>query len=135
MMYLNASLMLKSHVVINHKILKIKNEKNFNLLCRHSGLCLKWAANRMLGKLGVGEEVTWVLHDIYCMKFPKPSTMYWKDQWLFFISFLGATLWICKTMMYKPQKSMNDCTRKLGVRQSCYGKTLCFHGIFTEVDL
>lgn len=53
-MYLNISVMLKSIVVINHKILKIKNEKNFNLVCRHSDLCLKWAANRMLGKLGSG---------------------------------------------------------------------------------
>jgi hypothetical protein len=51
-MCLNVSLMLKPLVVINHKILKMKNEKN--LLCRHSDLYLKLAANRMLGKLGGG---------------------------------------------------------------------------------
>jgi len=53
-MYLNVTLMLKSLVVINHKILKMKNEKNFNLLCRHSDLCVKWIASRMRGKVGGG---------------------------------------------------------------------------------
>jgi len=61
-MYLNVSLMLKSLVVINHKIFKMKNEKNFNLLCRRSDLCVKWAANRMLGKVGGGEPMSHGYH-------------------------------------------------------------------------
>jgi hypothetical protein len=77
--------MLKSLVVINLSILKMKNERNFNLLFRHSDLCVKWAASRMLG----GED-TWVSHDLFYMKFPKPSRMCWKVQRLFFISVLGV---------------------------------------------